>query len=377
VLRRIRERTISEDKILLTTIVSTIVVLGVLIFVHELGHFLVAKWSGVTVLKFSLGFGPRVFGIKRGDTEYLLSLIPLGGYVKMLGEDPDDDVTQEQLEGSFASQPVLKRMAIVLAGPLSNLSLAIVIFALVYAFSGIPMLTTEIGAVSGDSPAEQAGILTGDKVLTINGKTMDSWDELSTTIEEHGENPLSLRVQRGEEVMDVMVTPKVTEIKNLFGEPIKRPVIGVSASGKLSVREVNPLYAGYYSLLQTWNLSKLFFLTVVKLIERVVPLQTLGGPILIAQMAGQQASEGLLNLIYFTALISVNLAILNLLPIPVLDGGHLLFFIIEAILGRPVALKKIEIAQKVGMFLLLVLMVVVFYNDIMRLLPGHKPSFMP
>lgn len=362
---------------MLTTIVSTIVVLGVLIFVHELGHFLVAKWSGVTVLKFSLGFGPRVFGIKRGDTEYLLSLIPLGGYVKMLGEDPDDDVTQEQLEGSFASQPVLKRMAIVLAGPLSNLSLAIVIFALVYAFSGIPMLTTEIGAVSGDSPAEQAGILTGDKVLTINGKTMDSWDELSTTIEEHGENPLSLRVQRGEEVMDVMVTPKVTEIKNLFGEPIKRPVIGVSASGKLSVREVNPLYAGYYSLLQTWNLSKLFFLTVVKLIERVVPLQTLGGPILIAQMAGQQASEGLLNLIYFTALISVNLAILNLLPIPVLDGGHLLFFIIEAILGRPVALKKIEIAQKVGMFLLLVLMVVVFYNDIMRLLPGHKPSFMP
>jgi regulator of sigma E protease len=177
--------------------------------------------------------------------------------------------------------------------------------------------------------------------------------------------------------MDVTVTPKVTEIKNLFGEPIKRPVIGVSASGKVTVREVNPLYAGYYSLLQTWNLSKLFFLTVVKLIERVVPLQTLGGPILIAQMAGQQASEGLLNLIYFTALISVNLAILNLLPIPVLDGGHLLFFTLEALLGRPIALKKIEIAQKVGMFLLLVLMLVVFYNDIMRLLPGHKPSFMP
>ena len=362
---------------MLTTIVSTIVVLGVLIFVHELGHFLVAKWSGVTVLKFSLGFGPRLLGIKRGDTEYLLSLIPLGGYVKMLGEDPEDEVSQDKLAGSFASQPVSKRMAIVLAGPSSNLLLAIVIFTLVYAFAGIPVLTTEIGSVSAESPAEQAGILTGDKVLSINGEEMESWDELSSTIEKHGENPLALRIQRGEEVMDVTVTPKVTEIKNLFGEPIKRPVIGVSASGKSSIKEVNPLYAGYHSLLQTWNLSKLFFLTIVKLIERVVPLQTLGGPILIAQMAGQQAAEGLLNLIYFTALISVNLAILNLLPIPVLDGGHLLFFTIEAILGRPVALKKIEIAQKVGMVFLLVLMVFVFYNDIMRLLPSYKPSFLP
>jgi regulator of sigma E protease len=362
---------------LLTTIISTIVVLGVLIFVHELGHFLVAKRSGVTVLRFSLGFGPRLFGIKKGDTEYCLSLIPLGGYVKMLGEEPDEEVTEEQLARSFSSQRVLKRVAIVLAGPASNFVLAIVIFALIYAFSGIPQLTTEIGTISAGSPAEQAGIQVGDKVLTINSKPMNTWEELSSTIEEYGEKPLSLEIQRGEKTFVIEVTPKVTEVKNLFGEPIRRPVIGVSASGKFTVKEVNPLYAGYYSLVQTWTLSKLFLLTVVKLIERVIPFQTLGGPILIAQMAGQQASEGLLNLIYFTALISVNLAVLNLLPIPVLDGGHLLFFTLEAILGRPIALKKIEIAQKVGMALLLVLMIFVFYNDIMRLFPGHKPSFLP
>ncbi|MGV8072985.1 MAG: RIP metalloprotease RseP [Syntrophobacteraceae bacterium] len=362
---------------MVTTILSTIVVLGVLIFIHELGHFLVAKWAGVTVLRFSLGFGPRLIGIKRGDTDYCLSLIPLGGYVKMLGEEPGEELTSEQLAGSFSSQPVSKRFAIVLAGPLSNFLLAIVIFTFVYAFSGIPQLTTEIGGISAGSPAEQAGLQAGDKVLTINAKPILNWDELSETIEVLGVQPLSIEVQRGEEVQTLKVVPRVSEVKNLFGEMTTRPVIGVTASGKTSVLKVNPLYAGYYSVAQTLKLCKLFLTTIVKLIERVIPLQTLGGPILIAQMAGQQASEGLLNLIYFTALISVNLAVLNLLPIPVLDGGHILFYLIEALLGRPIAVKKIEMAQKIGMALLLVLMLVVFYNDIMRLLPGHKPDFMP
>jgi regulator of sigma E protease len=351
--------------------------LGVLIFVHELGHFLVAKWSGVTVLRFSLGFGPKIVTVKRGDTEYCISLIPLGGYVKMLGEEPDEEVSEEQKANSFGSKPVSKRIGIVLAGPLSNFILAIVIFALIYAFSGIPQLTPEIGSIAANSPAESAGLQVGDVVQTINSKQINTWDELSQTIEEAGEEPLSIQLKRGGEILTVKVEPKVSEVKNIFGEPSKRPVIGVTASGKSTIKEVNPLYAGYYSLVQTWNLSKLFLLTVVKLIERVVPLQTLGGPILIAQMAGQQAQEGLVSLIYFMALISVNLAVLNLLPIPVLDGGHILFFLVEAVLGRPVEMKKIEMAQKVGMVLLLMLMVFVFYNDIMRLMPGHKPTFMP
>lgn len=362
---------------MLTTIVSTIVVLGVLIFVHELGHFLVAKWAGVAVLRFSLGFGPRVIGVKRGDTDYCLSLIPLGGYVKMLGEEPDQEVSEDQLARSFANQSVSKRIGIVFAGPLANMLLAVVIFAVIYASSGIPVLTTEIGSITAGSPAEKADLRAGDKVLHINGKPLSSWDELSQTIEEYGDKPLTLDIQRGDESLTLQVTPVVNEVKNIFGEPVRRPLIGVTASGKVFIKEVNPLWAGYYSLVQSWNLSKLFLLTVVKLVQGVVPLQTLGGPILIAQMAGQQANEGMLNLINFMALISINLAVLNLLPIPILDGGHLLFFLLEAVLRRPISVKKVELAQKVGLALLLLLMVVVFYNDIMRLLPGHKPEFLP
>jgi len=362
---------------LFTMLLSTVLVLGVLIFVHELGHFLVAKRSGVTVLRFSLGFGPKLVGFTRGGTEYRLSLIPLGGYVKMLGEDGEEEITEEQRAGAFTEQPVSKRMAIVLAGPLSNFLLAIVIYTFLFAFSGIPERTPEIGSVNPGSPAEQAGIQPGDRVLSINGSPIATWEELSEWIEKQGQNPLNLNIKREDREVSVTVTPAINEVKNIFGEPVKRPVIGVTASDKFSVKTVNPLLAGYYALEQTYNLSKLFLLTVVKLVQRIIPLQTLGGPILIAQMAGQQAQEGILNLINFIALISVNLAVLNLLPIPVLDGGHIFFFLIEAILGRPIALKKIEMAQKVGMLVLLALMVVVFYNDIMRLIPGHKPDFMP
>ncbi|MCU0586619.1 MAG: RIP metalloprotease RseP [Syntrophobacteraceae bacterium] len=358
-------------------IVSTVVVLGILIFVHELGHFLVAKWAGVKVLRFSLGFGPKLVAVTRGDTEYRLSAIPLGGYVKMLGEESEEELSPEEMARSFSVQPVWKRIGIVLAGPVSNLVLAVIIFALVYTFSGIPQIAPEIGTVNPGSPAEQAGLQPNDLVLSINDKPLVQWEDLSTIIEESREDVLSLRVQRGDQILTFRVSPKVSEVKNIFGETIERRVIGVMASGKTTMKEVSPLDAGYYSIVQTAHLSKLFLVTIGKLIQRVVPLETLGGPILIAQMAGQQASEGLINLIYFTALISVNLAVLNLLPIPVLDGGHILFYLFELILGRPIAIKKMEIAQKVGMFLLILLMLFVFYNDIMRLLPGRKPDFLP
>lgn len=352
---------------MLTILLATVIVLGVLIFVHELGHFLVAKRAGVTVLRFSLGFGPKLFGITRGGTEYCLSLIPLGGYVKMLGEDREEELQPHERAGSFSEQSVKKRLAIVFAGPFSNFVLAIVIYTLLFTFSGIHELSTEIGAVNTGSPAEQAGLKAGDKVLSINGASVRTWEDLSHSIEKLGHESLELKVQRGDSETAITVTPSISEVKNLFGETIRRPLIGITASETTVVKTVNPLAAGYYAVAHTFNLSKLFVLTVVKLVERIVPLNTLGGPILIAQMAGKQAQRGPSEFLNFMALISVNLAVLNLLPIPILDGGHIFFFLIEAILGRPLSLKKIELAQKVGLIALLSLMVVVFYNDIMRL----------
>lgn len=353
---------------MLTMFLSTVIVLGILIFVHELGHFLVAKRSGVTVLRFSLGFGPKIFAFTRGGTEYRLSLIPLGGYVKMLGEDPEEELTEEQRAGSFAEQPVRRRLAIVLAGPMSNFVLAVIIFAFLFSLSGIPHKLAEVGGVVPGTPAEQAGLKAGDKVLAINGTPISTWDELTGSIEKNDpDKPLTLKLSRDGQEMTVTVTPVVSDDKTIFGEPIKRRMIGIKMPEAETYRKINPLTAGYYAVAHTLELSKLFLVTIVKLIQRVVPLDTLGGPILIAQLAGKQAQQGVLNLLGFMAFISVNLAVLNLLPIPILDGGHIFFFLIEAIMGKPISVKKMEIAQKVGLVALLTLMVVVFYNDIMRL----------
>jgi regulator of sigma E protease len=360
---------------LFTSIAATIVVLGILIFVHELGHFLVAKWLNVVVLRFSLGFGPKLWSFQRGETEYCLSAIPLGGYVKMLGEDQEEEIPPEQLARSFTQQKVIKRAAIVFAGPFCNILLALAIFTITFSLTGMAYPTTIIESVSADSPASRAGVLAGDKILEVNGKPLVQWEDLSQTIQEDPNRPVTLRIQRGEQLLTTEIVPEIRKFSNVFGEAVQRPLIGVSC--KTEIRRLSPIMAGYYSLVRTWDLTHLFFLTIVKLVQRVIPMNTLGGPILIAQMAGQQAGEGLLSLASFMAFISVNLAVINLLPVPILDGGHLLFFLLEAILGRPVSPRKLEYAQKVGLVLLIALMAVVFYNDIMRLLPGAKKGLMP
>ncbi|MDR3567013.1 MAG: RIP metalloprotease RseP [Syntrophobacteraceae bacterium] len=352
---------------MLITILSFVLVLGVLIFVHELGHFLVAKRMGVTVLRFSLGFGPKIAAITRGGTEYRLSLLPLGGYVKMLGEDSGEELTPEEKATSFSEASVWKRLAIVFAGPLSNFLSAILIFALVFTFSGVRELAPVIGSVNSGSPAQKAGLKGGDKVVSIDGKVIGSWDDLSDYIEEHGARPLHFLIKRGDSNISFTVTPAVSNVKNLFGETISRPLIGIASAEELIVKHVNPLQAGYYALVNTYGYSKVFVLAVVKIVEGIIPIKTLGGPIMIAQMAGKQARKGFADLLNFMAIIGVNLAVLNLLPVPLLDGGHIFFFLIEAVTGKPLSLSKIEIAQKVGLVALLSLMVVVFYNDLARL----------
>jgi regulator of sigma E protease len=349
-----------------TSFFAFVVVLGVLIFFHELGHFLVARFFGVGVEKFSLGFGPRILGKTIGMTEYRLSAIPLGGYVKMVGEDPDADVRPDQKAVSFTHQHVYKRICIVAAGPLFNMLLAVFIFFGIFFISGTYLVKPTVGSVQEGTPAFQAGMQSGDEIVAIDGRKIAGWDEMAAIIADSDGQSLGFSVLREGAVQLLTVMPRKQKVPNIFGEEVDRYVIGISAAGDVEAVELGLFAAMGQSLVQTYRITHLTVVSVVKLIEGTVSVKTLGGPIMIADMAGQQAREGVVNLLFFIALISINLAILNMLPIPVLDGGHLLFFFIEVLLRRPVSLRLREISQQVGLFLLLMLMILVFYNDITR-----------
>jgi len=349
------------------TALATIIVLGVLVFVHELGHFLMAKLFGVRVDAFSLGFPPKVLHKKIGDTDYRLSVIPLGGYVKMFGENPKDEVPPELEPVSFSHHPLWHRFLIVSAGPAFNLIFAALALFLVFAFSGIPYLTTEIGGVKEGSPAAQAGLRAGDQVLAIDGQAMSRWNNLALTIRQSGERPLTLSVRRGDRDFQVQVTPQRMETADIFGGTVFAMIIGITSGDHPAVERVGPIRALEQGVLFTGRLTWLTVESLYKLAAREVPLKSIGGPILIAQVAGKQAKMGVTYLVQFMAALSVNLFLLNLLPIPVLDGGHLFFFTLEAIRGKPMPLKHREMAQGLGLMLLLALMILVFYQDILRL----------
>jgi len=448
------------------SLISLIVVLGILIFVHEAGHFLVARLFGVGVEKFSLGFGPRIFGKTVGRTDYRVSAIPLGGYVKMVGEDPDSDLPPEDLPVSFTHKNVYKRMLIVAAGPVSNLLLAVLIFLLFFSIigiedirsvvkniekespaasagfklddrivaidgreteswydvkkaitgsqgapllftverggelldletipvlrtgrdilgdeieyfdagiSGLPVIEAIIGEVTKGFTAERAGLQKGDRIIGINAAPVNNWDEMRKEITASGGNPMQVKVERGSEVLQFEIVPELTVTKDRSGNKVERYLVGISTGG-ISIPEemrlkkrLPPGTAVIESFKQTWFVVDVTLRGIVKMINGSISRDNLGGPIMIAQMAGQQAKEGIGKLIQFIAFISINLAILNFLPIPILDGGHLMFFSIEALRGKPVSLRVREIAQQAGMFILLLLMVFVFYNDIARI----------
>ncbi len=355
-----------------TSLIVAIIVLGLLIFVHELGHFLVAKGSGVMVTRFSLGFGPRLLAWRRGETEYALSAVPLGGYVKMLGEDPEDDVPTYEAARAFSGQPLGTRAAIVLAGPLMNLVTAFVAFTVVFALygAGTPSETAKIGSVVQGMAAARAGLARGDTVLAVDGKPVATWEELSRTVRASGGATLQLRVQRASgAVEEVAVTPEERPERSTLGEEMgKAYLIGIERYVEVApVSFASAIGLGAY---QTYFWVKMTLLSIVKIFEGAISARDLGGPILIVQAAGQQAELGLEYLIRFLGLISVNLGVLNLLPVPVLDGGHLAFLGLEALRGRPLAIRQREMAQQVGLFLLLALMVFVFYNDISRIVTG-------
>jgi regulator of sigma E protease len=369
-------------------VIYAIIALGVLVFVHEFGHFLLAKMLGVSVEKFSLGFGPKLVGKRIGETEYLISAFPLGGYVKMFGEggfieggethhtqgedgtpaetsEAPRELTEEEKSRSFAHKPPLARIAIVMAGPVFNLIFAWLAF-IVLCMIGVPSVTAKIGEVLKDKPAAKAGILKNDVITSINGKAIVHWDEVAEAISASKGRPVNVTVKRGNQDVQFTITPEPRISKNLFGENVNGFAIGVASGGDIVIERYNPFQAVVKGSVQTWKVIDLTFMSLVKLAQRVVPLDTIGGPIMIVKMAGEQASAGGSSFLAFMALLSVNLGILNLLPVPVLDGGHLAFYFWELVFRRPVSQKAREYAQQIGLMLLLGLMVLAFYNDIVR-----------
>ena len=351
---------------MLTTIVATGIVLGILIFVHELGHFILAKKLGVKILKFSLGFGPKLIGKKIGETEYQIAVFPLGGFVKPLGEDPHEEIKTEEYHRSYWAQPIWKRTLIIVAGPFFNFFLAVVLFSTINLF-GIPFMPPKIGGVTSGLPAEGAGLKKGDVVLSIGGEPVSQWDDVAKIIRNSDGKELTIKVKRNEEIMEVRVTPQPFTDKDMFGEEIKTFRIGIESPKEILVQKVGPFEAVGKGFSQTWFGIKLTVVSIIKLIERVIPAKTIGGPILIAQMAGEQAKRGLLSLVLFTAILSINLGVINLFPIPILDGGHFLFLSLEAILRKPLSIRKMEIAQQIGLIFIILLMLFAFYNDLIRL----------
>ncbi len=446
----------------MTTLISFVVVLGILILVHEFGHFIVARLSGVGVERFSIGFGPVLTRYRGKETEYCVSLFPLGGYVKMMGDD------ENPLEGgkgptvdprrAFNLKPLPIRFLIVFAGPAMNFVLAAVIFALVFMFLGRPVAPAVIGRVTEGGPMAQAGLKTGDRiraidgrpvqywedvqkavqdgqgqmlsitvegaagerrvgvspartktrdlfgderetwdlgarpyvspsigdvvagfpaqkaglkggdvVLTVEGKPVLSWDELAEAIHQRPGQPTRIDVRRGAETFTATVVPNAVKETGPSGKEVEVGRIGISPAAGVTFVRSNPVRAVLEGVERTVEVTALTAVGLYKIVVGQLDRKNIGGPIQIAVTAGEQARQGLPSLAFFTAVISVNLFLLNLLPVPMLDGGHLLFFVCEAALGRPLSVRKREVAQQVGFVLLMLLMVYAVYNDLERI----------
>ncbi len=353
----------------MTTVIYAVLVLGALIFFHELGHFAVARWLGMGVSRFSLGFGPRLCGIKKGQTDYCLSLVPLGGYVALVGESDETDIPEGFTpQESFALRPAWQRLLVVAAGPLANFLLAwLLCWGLAWGW-GQSKILPDIGMVMENSAAQEAGIQKGDRVLSIDGKAIATWEAMSAAIAESRGTPMHMTLQRGETQISVTLSARESTRKTIFGEDEKAWLAGVRASGAFETEPLTFWQAARAGTARTWELIDLTWQGFVKLAQRVVPMDQVGGPIMIAQMVGQSAEVGLGAVLGLAALISINLGILNLLPVPVLDGGQIVFCVLEMIFRRPLSEKARGIAMRIGFFLLVALMLLATYNDIVRII---------
>jgi regulator of sigma E protease len=461
---------------MIESILAAVVIFAILIIVHEAGHFAMAKRMGVRVLRFSIGYPPRIWGIRRGETDYAIGATPLGGYVRMLGDEIASEPSSETIKGfleelkldlvqsarsaglvgtaatdaaltemahaladdkaehfgngaaleskpkwrietilgreprpdetivlreialydsvplaverlaerrpsalisefnrrAFPSQSLGRRFAIVLAGPCANILFAPLLLIVVF-ISGFPVALPTLGVVSPDMPGFAAGLSAGDQVLAVDGLKIDSWDDFSMAVKHSGGRPLVLSIERTKNgaprEIQITVKPKLLSEQTIYGDEEPTWVIGVRPSGAETIRHYSVLEAVPKGFVETARMTATLCIGIAKIVEGATPVrEALGGPIMIAQIAGKEARQGFADVALFMVMVSLELGIINLLPIPLLDGGHLLFFIIEGVKGEPLKLRHREIAMQVGLFLLVILMAFVILNDISRLI---------
>ena len=348
------------------------IVLSVLIIVHEWGHFYMAKRLGIRVERFSVGFGPKVFGVKKGETEYQLSLFPVGGYVKLAGESREEPLKGERWE--YLSRSVGERFSVVFAGPFLNYLLAFFVFSAVFII-GNPQMTSRIGKVLEGYPAYETGLQEGDRILSIDGKEIHYWEEVLETVHRASDRPMRIVVERKEKEMTFALRPRQVEEKDLLGEKKKFSLIGISPSEEVvSVKYPVP-QAFLMAAKQEWHVTALTLLALSRMVTGHLALkESLTGPIGIFMITDQAVRLGLAYLLQIVALLSTSLAIFNVLPIPVLDGGHLFFLVLERLKGKPVSERIQDVSRQVGTALLIALMLVVFYNDFSRFKVFEKIS---
>lgn len=355
-------------------------VLTIVVFIHELGHFLVARACGVRVLVFSLGFGPELFGwTDRRGTRWKVSAIPLGGFVKFLGDEnaasaPDKEtlaaLTEEERREAFPTQPVAKRAAIVAAGPIANFLLAIVIFAGIFMVVGKQSTAPRVDTVQPGSAAEAAGFAPGDLVLAIDGRTVETFADMQRIVSAAAGDTLEVLVERGGVQLTLKAIPALKEVKDSFGNVHRIGVLGVGRSlapGDMKTERAPPLTALRMGVEESWFVVERTLSYLGGVIIGRENTDQLGGPIRIAQVSGQVATVGFSALLNLTALLSVSIGLLNLFPVPLLDGGHLLFYAIEAARGKPLSERAQEVGFQIGFAIVVMLMIFATFNDILHL----------
>src|SRR4249919_874878 len=361
-------------------VVPFLFVLTIVVFFHELGHFLMARWCGIKVVVFSIGFGPEIAGFNdRYGTRWKISAVPLGGYVKFFGDDnaasvPDraatSAMTDAERKDSFMFQPVGSRAAVVAAGPIANFVLAIAIFAAIFMTVGKQTTSARVDTVQPASAAEAAGFKPGDLVIAINGEKIESFSDMQRIVSISAGETLSIDVDRGGAPINLKAAPQLKELKDNFGNVHRLGVLGISRSmspGDIKTEKAGPLRAVVMGAQETWFVVDRTLAYIGGVCVGREAADQLGGPIRIAQVSGQVATAGLTALIHLTAVLSVSIGLLNLFPIPLLDGGHLLFYAIETIRGRPLSERAQEVGFRIGLAVVVMLMIFATFNDILRL----------